>query len=153
MQCFESIHMVLIQGLFQMPHCPDIFLNPFNQIYSLSFRPHSPALSPRPLAYSVLVALKAISPQLVCQFLEGKTVSSLIYSLYDLPHTQTQCLTCKIYNLIIHWIGFWNSPLWNHYWFSPFNKYSFISRIIISTIFLGKFVRSGWWAQLVRALC
>ena len=53
----EYIH--IPQHLFQMPHFPDLSINPFNQIYSLCFKPHRPALSPRLLSYSALGALKA----------------------------------------------------------------------------------------------
>ena len=151
MQYFKYIH--IRQHLFQMPHFLDLSVNPFNQIYCLCFRPHSPALPPKPLSYSALVALKAtphkqsVSWEKDCAFLA-------LFTVQCSPYPNTVTYSWKM--LSIHWIGFWNSSLW-----SPVILIdSLLSINILLSSRLSQVPFSGanlyisvWWAQLVRILC
>lgn len=124
-----------------------------NQIYSLPpSKPQARTLPKALVIFCLNCSQVCFSPR-DCQFLEGKIVSSLSYSLHNIP--QAHCPACYGYSTYLCMELDFESLLWNpviiiH--FLLFSKHPFLSMIIINTTFQGKCVFSGWWAQLVRIL-
>lgn len=95
---------------------------------------------PKALVIFCLSCPQGYSPQTVSFLRERLCLPCLIHcTMFPIPKHSD--LLMKDVKYTLNWIlkQFFMEPS-NSYWFSPFNKYSFIFKVITSTIFWGKFV-------------